>query len=101
MTYRELYESATRKLEKSEITLGEYEEMTKSLNEDVRTWIPVTERLPEKRLAVLVWCPEYKNIYCAYLDREQWWIFGTYTKLDFEVVAWQPLPEPYKAESEE
>ena len=47
MTYRNLYESATRKLEKSEITLGEYEEMTKPLNEDVRTWIPVSKRLPE------------------------------------------------------
>lgn len=35
MTYRELYEKATRQLEKSEITLGEYEEMTKPLDEEI------------------------------------------------------------------
>ena len=36
MTYKELYEAATKKLDKSEITLGEYEEMTKPLDEEVR-----------------------------------------------------------------
>lgn len=35
MTYRELYEKATRKLEKSEITLGEYEKITKALDREV------------------------------------------------------------------
>ena len=35
MTYRELYDKATRQLEKSEITLGEYEEMTKALDEEI------------------------------------------------------------------
>lgn len=46
MTYRELYEKATRQLEKSEITLGEYEEITKPLDEEIRKkgkWIKVTE----------------------------------------------------------
>ena len=36
MTYRELYEKATRQLEHSEMTLGEYEKMTKPLDEEVR-----------------------------------------------------------------
>lgn len=64
-------------------------------------WIPVSERLPEERIAVLVWCPERKNIYCAYLEEKQWWIFGAYfQKVPLEVLAWMPLPEPYKAESE-
>ncbi len=35
MTYIELYENATRQLEKNEITLGEYEEMIKPLNREV------------------------------------------------------------------
>ena len=60
-------------------------------------WIPVSERLPEENIAVLVWCPERKNIYCAYLDEDQWWIFGAYLqKVTFDVIAWMPLPTPYK-----
>ena len=65
-------------------------------------WIPVSEKLPEDRQAVLVWCPQYKNIYCAYLEKEQWWIFGAFVQIvPNEVIAWMPLPEPYKAESED
>jgi hypothetical protein len=69
--------------------------------EPEQKWIPVSERLPEDSYAVLVWCPERKNIYCAYLEKEQWWIFGAFVQIvPNEVVAWMPLPEPYKAESE-
>ena len=64
-------------------------------------WIPVTERLPEEKQSVLVWCPQYKNIYCAYLEKEQWWIFGAFVQIvPNEVIAWQPLPEPYKEDKE-
>jgi len=64
-------------------------------------WIPVSEKLPEEKQSVLVWCPQYKNIYCAYLEKEQWWIFGAFVQIvPNEVIAWMPLPEPY-AESEE
>lgn len=62
-------------------------------------WIPVSERLPEEGYAVLVWCPERKNTYCAYLEEGQWWIFGAYfEKVKLEVTAWQSLPKPYKGE---
>ena len=64
-------------------------------------WIPVSERLPEETRAVLVWCPQYKNIYCAYLKKEQWWIFGAFFQIvPNEVIAWLPLPEPYREEGE-
>ena len=64
-------------------------------------WIPVSEKLPEEKSAVLVWCSERKNIYCAYLEEKQWWIFGAFSEEVIEdVIAWMPLPEPYKAESE-
>lgn len=35
MTYRELFYKATRLINKNEITLGEYEEMTKPLDREV------------------------------------------------------------------
>ena len=36
MTYRELYEKAEWQLEKGKITIGEFDEMTKPLNEEIR-----------------------------------------------------------------
>lgn len=64
-------------------------------------WIPCSERLPEDRRAVLVWCPQYQNIYCAYLEKEQWWIFGAFVQIvPNEVVAWMPLPAPYELQKE-
>ena len=64
-------------------------------------WIPVSERLPEERTSVLVWCPERENIYCACLEENQWWIFGAYSqKVELEVIKWQPLPEPPYKEAE-
>jgi hypothetical protein len=69
-----------------------------SSSEKPNKWIPVSERLPEDKQSVLVWCPQYKNIYCAYLEKEQWWIFGAFVQMvPNAVVAWMPLPEPYKA----
>lgn len=38
MTYRQIYDRAESKLERSEITLGEFEEMTKFLDEEERPY---------------------------------------------------------------
>ena len=52
MTYRELYEKAERKLEKGEITSGEFDEMTKPLDEEIRPqdkWEYLKEHIIELR----------------------------------------------------
>jgi len=67
-------------------------------------WIPVSERLPEKSTWVLVTCKNSDGY--IYLDIK---LINQYTGLwdgdedlfETEVLAWMPLPEPYKEESEE
>ena len=54
-------------------------------------WIPCSERLPEEFQQVLVTTSTRTDV-CTYLKGSAYW--KSY------VIAWQPLPEPYKAESE-
>lgn len=68
-------------------------------------WIPVSERLPEIKM-------DYKECYLvtdgrfcwmAYYTSEKEWIFADCTncknKIDWtDVIAWMPLPEPWKGE---
>ena len=61
-------------------------------------WIPVTEKLPEEKRAVLVWQPRYLNSYTAILADGEWFVFGGYGTKVFEVTHWMPLPEPAKEE---
>ena len=64
-------------------------------------WIPVSERLPEPHVAVMVYCPEYKNQYCASYDNKQWKVFGSHVTIWDEVTCWKPLShDPYESEAE-
>lgn len=67
---------------------------------DVHTndgWIPVEERLPEDDSMVLVTCQTKKGIRSvnrAYCDGAFWHGSGSMSG----VIAWRPLPEPYRPE---
>ena len=72
-------------------------------------WIPVTERLPEEPFGCFVTVmdtnpltmEEFENIlpYFVGWDGEQW-NDGDGEQCPFEVLAWMPLPEPFKEVTE-
>ena len=75
----------------------------------VGEWIPVSERLPDNadEDVLITVNGTYKNItyedaiMLAVYDKDEGWIIDGYEYwLTAQVTAWQPLPEPYKGESE-
>ena len=63
-------------------------------------WIPAEERLPEDDSMVLVTCQTKKGIRSvnrAYCDGAFWHGSGSMSG----VIAWRPLPEPYRPERSE
>lgn len=61
----------------------------------VSRWIPVSERLPEEAGVYLVTMKDHEVYELSFSD-ERWFVQG-----NDEIVAWMPLPEPYKSESED
>ena len=83
------------------------EELAKRREAD--RWIPVSERLPEDRNLVLVtayWHETYQVMQASYFgegEKNGWWCVpwnncGKHMRNDLHVIAWKPLPEPYKEE---
>lgn len=104
MTYRELYDDAGWKLEHGKINGGEFDEMTKPLDEEIRQWIPCSERLPKHSEIVLVSFKTGMVQMCKYLDdgsSYSWWSYkDDCLAWNNTVDAWMPLPEPYKEEGD-
>ena len=67
----------------------------------VGEWISVSERLPDVDIEVLVSCKaritKYSYIDIDYRSKKN----GKWACLGEDVIAWQPLPEPYREESAE
>lgn len=91
------------------ITEENYDVIKKAIKALEQTrWIPVGERLPEENRAVLTYIDTgATKTYClAYWNdvREAWeeWIGYDLIEKDkgYKVIAWMPLPEPYKEEKE-
>ncbi len=62
-------------------------------------WIPVEERLPETEQEHVLACRRDGSIdtarYSSYSDR---WYVGSMCSVSLDVIAWRPLPEPYRPE---
>ena len=70
-------------------------------------WIPVTEGLPEEGKDVMV-CDAYGFIYtaeCEVISDDEWLDWQWYESVEYmskdDVVAWMPLPEPWRGEKDE
>lgn len=66
-------------------------------------WIPCSERLPEsdKNVLLAVDADGNKVVTIGMLVYDVWLMedeYYSYTSANWEVQAWQPLPEPYKGE---
>ena len=65
-------------------------------------WIPISEELPQKNVEVLA-TTEWGAVTIAEMySANDWFIHEGATNAKTNgIVAWMPLPEPYKAESED
>ena len=70
-------------------------------------WIPCSERLPDDLIDVLVWFEYYRfgnynglyqTIGISYTNNGEWsrFVNGTSGWRKLRIIAWQPLPQPYK-----
>ena len=70
-----------------------------SSSENPNKWIPVSERLPEESLNSVIGWDAYRErcVFVQYIDGH-FQITGS--DESFDIVAWMPLPKPYKTEME-
>lgn len=75
--------------------IDSFDRVTKGIKQEPR-WIPVTERTPDKDGLYLV---SVKNDHLRRYSKTCWYSDKNWFARQ-DVVAWMPLPEPYKAKSE-
>lgn len=107
---RELWNAKPRKVQDEDI--ANFNRDIEWLRDFIRRmnggWIPVEEQLPEEKKSVLVQWEKYDrhlNVTLTYLDvmwleDEEDVVFETINGIpNGRVIAWQPLPEPYRPEN--
>lgn len=82
---------------------GDYEIIKEYKEPNMGHWIPVSERLPERSVWVLAYCKtkdgyEYQTVLLLAKYNGEWTDCDDFCD---DVIAWMPLPEPYKAESDD
>lgn len=63
-------------------------------------WIPVSERLPDVDIEVLT-TTDWSDILIAWLGKGGAWETEEHILDNDEILAWMPLPEPYKGGDDE
>ena len=65
-------------------------------------WIPCSERLPEEKDGIVLICCEDGNVMTGEHSEfnDTWYKGNMYAVCGSNVIAWQPLPEPYKQKGE-
>ena len=63
-------------------------------------WIPVSERLPEKYVDVLVTVKHFEYPQMGHLEGGVWYADDTIKYLPDAVIAWQPLPAVYRTKED-
>lgn len=63
-----------------------------------RKWIPVSERLPEESLNSVIGWDAYRER-CVFVQYISGYFQITGSDESFNIIAWQPLPEPYNADT--
>ncbi len=58
-------------------------------------WIPCNDRLPEDKKTVLI-CGDTGWIKTGWYESGCWWTGFSLANIEDGVIAWQPLPDPYK-----
>ena len=86
------------------VTARDFLEMIEQLQEDLEQdekengWIPVSERLPEASGTYQVTCMDgriYRSTYAKFQCKlKRWKLTGA--RSYWKVIAWMPLPKPYK-----
>ena len=106
------YENLAKIASEGEEPLGYCERVVMRGTPQQTRWITVSERLPEESQYVLMTVRRMNErdnhipfITTGYISWNQsaWWCAhdGDCKSNNIEVLAWMPLPDPYKAESEE
>lgn len=62
-------------------------------------WIPVSERLPEVDVEVIT-TTDWSDVLIAWLNKDGAWETEEFILTNDEILAWMPLPEPYREDGE-